>query len=83
MSNFKGKQEKGKKIDFNNAQDFQSIVNQTLNSKLANGKKNAGTTAISFLTRNGKPVAIIAGYCLASGIGLNIYWIIKLISLIF
>ena len=75
MSQFKGKKE-SKVIDFNNEQDFRSIVQDTLNGKLK-GKKNIAGDAISFLTRNGKSVAIFAAYLIISGIGFNIYGIIS------
>lgn len=77
MSGFKGKDSKSKKeIDFND-QSFESIVKDTVNSKLKNGPKNPASTAIAWVTSRPKLVASLAGYFIFTGVIANITVIYK------
>ena len=63
---------KKEKVDFNNPSDFGSIVNQIASAKT--GKK---------IKVNLKLVVALIVYFAVCGLGLNIYWLVKLILNLF
>ena len=66
-------------INFNDSKSFEKIVSQISKGKSGSFSfKDVPKKIIGFLTSNVKSVAIIAGYILLCGIGLNIYWISKI-----
>lgn len=64
--------DKKQKVDFNDEASFNNIVNEIASQKT--GKK---------ININIKLLAVVFSYFCISGIGLNIYWIVKLILKLF
>jgi len=77
MSGFKGKgANASKEVDFNNT-SFESIVKDTVKTKLKNGPSNPATKAIAFVTSRPKATAILAGYFIFTGVIANVTVIYK------